>query len=107
MKLVRGYVREASVSVIVNALDQAGASGITVMAAHGRAYAATGVYRGRSYAALSPMCVIDVVASDASVDDIVRVIVDHGHTGHAGDGHVLVLPIDERYSVLTRWRDVA
>jgi nitrogen regulatory protein PII len=108
MKLIRGYVREASADVIARALEQAGASGITVMSAHGRGTTgATGIYRGRPYRVLLPMCVIEVIASDASADDIVRVMVDHGHTGHPGDGHVLVLAVDEAYSVRTRWRDVA
>ena len=37
-----------------------------------------------------------------AVDDIVSVVIEHTRTGKSGDGRVLVIPIDEGYSIRTR-----
>jgi nitrogen regulatory protein PII len=45
---------------------------------------------------------IDVITSDEFVDDIVRAVIDHTRTGEYGDGRVLIMPIEEAYSIRTR-----
>jgi zinc protease len=37
-----------------------------------------------------------------TVDDVVRVVMEHTRTGHFGDGRILVMPIEEAYSIRTR-----
>jgi nitrogen regulatory protein PII len=48
------------------------------------------------------MSMIDVIADDDLVADIVRVVLDHARTGRFGDGRVIVLPVEEGYSIRTR-----
>ena len=48
------------------------------------------------------MTMVDVIAPDDLVDDIVRAVIDHTRTGEFGDGRVLVMPIEEGYSIRTR-----
>jgi nitrogen regulatory protein PII len=108
MKLVKAIVREDKVNEIVEALERIGAPGFTVTEVRGRgAVSRTAMHRGSTYTVLRQMNMIDLIVSDPSVDDVVRVLVDHAHTGQAGDGHVVVMAIDERYAIRTRWRDVA
>jgi nitrogen regulatory protein PII len=108
MKIVRGFVREAKVNEIVQALEAIGASGLTVMKAHGRGSdTPMGIYRGVPYPALKPMCVIDVITSDSEAEDIARVMLDGARTGHPGDGHVCVFNVEETYAVRTHWPRVA
>jgi nitrogen regulatory protein PII len=108
MKLVKGIVRTDKIDEIAHALEGAGMSGFTVteVLGHG-ANSGTALYRGLSYVALQPMSMIDVIAPDDSADEVVRILVDHGRTGQVGDGHVLVMTIEERYAVRTGWRHVA
>jgi nitrogen regulatory protein PII len=108
MKLVKGIVRKDKIDEIAIALERAGAPAFTVMDAHGRGSTIrTGVYRGTPYAVLLPMSVIEIIVADECTDDVVQVLVDHAHTGHVGDGHVIVHAIEARYAVRTRWREVA
>jgi nitrogen regulatory protein PII len=48
------------------------------------------------------MSMIDVVASDDLVDDIVRAVIDRTRTGEYGDGRVFVMSVDEAYTIRTR-----
>ena len=108
MKLVKAIVREDKVNEIAVALERIGAPGVTVTEVRGRGgVPRTAMYRGSTYTVLLPMSMVDLFVSDESVDEVVRVLVDHAHTGHAGDGHVVVMAVDERYAIRTRWRDVA
>ena len=108
MKLVRGIVREEEVCNIIVALERAGTSGITVMSVHGRGTSRqTAYHRGLPYPALREMRAIEVITCDNAADDIARVMLDVAHTGHKGDGHVFVIPIDDCYAVRTKWRERA
>ena len=65
------------------------------------------MYRGREYeVSLLPKMMIDVVAPDALVDDIVRTIVEAARTGEIGDGRIFVMPVDQAYNIRTGERDV-
>lgn len=108
MKLVRGIVREDKLNEIILALDQAGAPGITVMEVRGRgASALMGIWRGRPYPVLHPMCAIELIVQDDAAGDIADVMMEAAHTGHKGDGHIVVMSLDQTLAVRTRWRDVA
>ena len=108
MKLVRAIVRDVKITEIITALNVARVDGVTVTAAVGTGRTPhVGVYRGRAYQALTHVNVVEVMVSDSAADEVVRILLDCAHTGCAGDGHVMVLPIEERYSIRTRWLDVA
>jgi nitrogen regulatory protein P-II 1 len=49
---------------------------------------------------------VEVVVHDDDVDDIVAAILSSARTGVAGDGHVLVMPVEHRYNIRNGDRDV-
>ena len=107
-KLVRGILREDRMMTVVGALEQAGVTGMTVMGASGRGkHSPYGVYRGIRYRALVPVCVVDVITDESRASDVARLMMEHGRTGEHGDGHVLIINVDECYAVRTRWLEVA
>ena len=104
MKLVKCIVRPDFVAEVTAALETLGVSGITVtdVRGRGRRTRPVGDFRGFQYDRFSSMAMIDVIASDEFVDDIVRAVIDHTRTGEYGDGRVLIMPIEEAYSIRTR-----
>ncbi len=107
-KLVRGIIREDRMMAVIAALEQAGVTGMTVTNASGRGrHTALGSYRGVKYRMLLPIFIVEVITSEAAADEVVRIILEHAHTGEHGDGHVMVIPVEECYAVRTRWRAVA
>jgi len=109
MKLIKCIVRPNKVEEIKDALEKVNVSGLTVteVRGHGRQKGHKAVYRGREYeVSLLPKMMIDVVAPDALVDDIVRTIVEAARTGEIGDGRIFVMPVDQAYNIRTGERDV-
>ena len=104
MKLVKCIVRPDSVARVICALESFGVSGVTVFDVRGRGRRTrpTGDFRGITYERCLPMSMIEIVAADDAVDDIVSVVIAHTRTGQSGDGRVLVIPIDAGYSIRTR-----
>jgi nitrogen regulatory protein PII len=109
MKLIKCIVRPNKVDEVKDALEKVSVSGLTVteVRGHGRQKGHRAVYRGREYeVSLLPKMMIDVVAPDALVDDIVRTIIETARTGEIGDGRIFVLPVDQAYNIRTGERDV-
>jgi len=103
-KLIKCIVRTEQVAEATDALEILGVSGITVtdVRGRGRRTRPTAIYRGASYDRFLSMSMIDVVADDDLVPDIVRTVLDRARTGQFGDGRILVLPVEEGYSIRTR-----
>ena len=109
MKLIKCIVRPNKVEEIKDALEKVSVSGLTVteVRGHGRQKGHKAVYRGREYeVSLLPKMMIDVVAPDGIVDDIVRTVVEAARTGEIGDGRIFVMPVDQAYNIRTGERDV-
>ena len=104
MKLVKCIVRPDSIAETTAALEKLGVSGITItdVRGRGRRTRPIGDFRGFQYDRYLPMTMIDIIAADDLVEDIVKVVIDHTRTGEFGDGRVLVMPIEEAYSIRTR-----
>ena len=79
-----------------------------VVRGHGTHGTRTEFYRGIAYAArLLPKSMIDVVAPDDLVDDVIRVVTETASTGEASDGRIFVMTVDEAYTIRTRQGGVA
>jgi nitrogen regulatory protein PII len=104
MKLVKCIVRPDFVAEATAALEKLGVSGITVTEVRGRGRRTrpSGDFRGFVYDRFLSMSMIDVIASDDLVEEIVQTVIEHTRTGEFGDGRVLVMPIEEGYSIRTR-----
>ena len=108
MKLISCIVRPNKVEEIKDALQKVHVSGLTVteVRGHGRQKGHKAIYRGREYeVSLLPKMMIDIVAPDAQVDDIVRTVIGTARTGEIGDGRIFVMAVDEAYNIRTGERD--
>jgi nitrogen regulatory protein P-II 1 len=109
MKLIKCIIRPNKVEDVKDALERVNVSGMTVteVRGHGRQKGHKAVYRGREYeVSLLPKMMIDIVAPDAAVDDIVRTIIETARTGEIGDGRIFVMPVQQAYNIRTGERDV-
>jgi nitrogen regulatory protein P-II 1 len=105
MKLIKCVVRTEKVDETTDALRALDISGLTVsrVGGHGTCERQSVVYRGvRVENRLLPKAMIDVVAHDDQVDDVVRVVTETARTGEAGDGRIFVMSVEQAYSIRTR-----
>jgi nitrogen regulatory protein P-II 1 len=105
MKLIKCVVRPEKVDEATDALRALDISGLTVSRAGGRGTCErqSVYYRGvRIESRLLPKMMIDVVAYDDQVDDVVRVVTEAARTGEAGDGRIFVMAVEQAYSIRTR-----
>ena len=110
MKLVKCVVREEKAEETAEALKALELSGLTIsrVSGHGEHEERTEFYRGIRYQVrLLPKVMIDVVAPDASVDDVVRVVTETARTGSVGDGRIFVMTVEEAYTIRTGQGGVA
>jgi nitrogen regulatory protein PII len=110
MKLLKAIVRPNKVEEVKDALAKLGVEGLTVteVRGHGKQKGHTAIYRGQEYTVdLLPKMELDIVVSDAIVEEVVRAVTSAARTGEIGDGRVFVLPVEESYRIRTgeRLRD--
>jgi len=109
MKLIQCIVRPNKVDEVIEALRTLNVSGMTVseVRGHGKQKGHAAIYRGREYqVTLIPKMMIEVVATDPAVNEILETIIRAARTGEIGDGRIFVLPVDEAYRIRTGERDV-
>jgi nitrogen regulatory protein P-II 1 len=103
MKLIQCVIQPYKLEQVVEAL-QSVVPGMTVSEAkgHGHQKGHPMTYRGVEYEiVLLPKMMIEIVADDNRVDDIVKVVVDTASTGNIGDGRIFILPVEASYHVRT------
>lgn len=104
MKLVTAIVRPHAVDDIKTALQELGIDGLTLseVRGYGRQRGHTEVYRGAEYTVeFVPKMCLEVICSDARVDDVVDGIVAAGRSGQVGDGKVFVTDVDRVVRIRT------
>jgi nitrogen regulatory protein PII len=109
MKLIKCIVRPNKIDEVRDALEKLSVSGMTVteVRGHGRQKGHKAIYRGREYdVSLLPKMMIDVVAPDALLDEVVRAVITAARTGEIGDGRIFVMPVEQAYNIRTGERDV-
>jgi nitrogen regulatory protein P-II 1 len=104
MKKVEAVIRPDRLQAVQDALDELGASGLTVTDAMGcgaqRGYTET--YRGaRANISLQRKLKIEVVVSDANAPGVVDAIIAAAKTGGVGDGKIFVLPVEDAVRIRT------
>jgi nitrogen regulatory protein P-II 1 len=108
MKLVKSIVRPNKVDEVRAALEGLNLGGMTVteVRGHGRQKGHTAIYRGKEYdVTLLPKVQIEVVVTDAVVEEVIQAIIRAARTGEIGDGRVFVLPVEGSYNIRTGERD--
>jgi nitrogen regulatory protein PII len=103
MKLIQCIIRPEKLNDLVERLEGF-ASGLTVsdVRGHGHQKGQSVVYRGLEYqVSLLPKAMVEVVADESRVDDIVQIVTETARTGQIGDGRIFVIDVDEVYHIRT------
>lgn len=107
MKELKAYIRPYNLEATVEALQQAGAPGITVVDVHPVGYGFEPNYfsKAREITRQTPEIVkIEIVCHDEQVDGFVDIILAKTHTGVKGDGRIFISPVDEVIRIRDRER---
>ena len=97
MKLITAIIKPSRLGPVLDALKDAGVSGLTVseVRGFGRQKGKTEVYRGAEYEVkLLPKVKLEIVAPAELVDRAIEVIAAAARTGKIGDGKIWVTDLD-------------
>ena len=105
MNKVEAIIRPERVSLVAEALAEAGFIGLNVAHVTGR-----GVQKGIQHVGRGGMTVtvdmlpktkLEVVCKDADVDKVIDIIIESARTGEVGDGKIFVTPVTQTVRVRT------
>ena len=97
MKMIMAYIQPYKLEEVREALEKAGAHGITAIEVkgHGRQRGHTEFYRGAEYkVSFASKIKLEIAVEDSVVDAVVQAIEETAKTGHIGDGKIFVLPLE-------------
>lgn len=97
MMLVTAVVKPFKLDAVKDALEAAGAKGLTVSEAQGfgRQKGHTEVYRGAEYqVAFTPKIRVEVLVEESAVTGVIDAITKAARTEKIGDGKIWVTPVD-------------
>jgi nitrogen regulatory protein P-II 1 len=98
MKKVEAIIQPFKLEEVKEALKAIGVDGMTVseVRGHGRQKGHKEVYRGQEYQVdLLPKVKLELVVSDARLEEAVKTIAQSARTGKIGDGKVFVYEVAE------------
>jgi len=104
MKLVTAIIKPSRLDPVLDALKDAGVSGLTVseVRGFGRQKGKTEVYRGAEYEVkLLPKVKIEIALSDGLVEKVIEALAASANTGKIGDGKVWVTDLDSVLRIRT------
>jgi nitrogen regulatory protein P-II 1 len=104
VKKIEAIIRAERLQAVQDALDELGASGLTVteVMGCGRQKGYTEQYRGsRANISLLPKIKVESVVPDHVVDQTVEAIVAAAYTGESGDGRIFVISIEQAVRIRT------
>ena len=107
MKKIEAFIRHEALDAIRDSLEKLGLPSMSVseVKGSGRQKGYTETYRGaRTTVFLRPKLKLEIAVDDGDVDKSVDAILEHAHTGQAGDGKIFILPLDEAIRVRTAER---
>jgi nitrogen regulatory protein P-II 1/nitrogen regulatory protein P-II 2 len=104
MKMITAMVRPSKVDAIKTALVALDIIGMTVTDSRGfgRQKGQVERYRGTEFTVeFLPKAKIEIVVTDAKVDEAVTAITEAAHTGEIGDGKIFVSPVETAIRIRT------
>ena len=110
MKMIVAVIKPSRLDAVLDAVTEAGASGMTVteVRGYGRQRGKTEVYRGAEYEVkLLPKVKLEIAVPDDIVDAVVEAVSTAANTGKIGDGKVFVLDLEQALRIRTGDRDAA
>jgi nitrogen regulatory protein P-II 2 len=110
MKLISAIIKPSRLDPVLDAVTEAGVSGVTVteVRGYGRQKGKTEVYRGAEYEVkLLPKVKLEMAVPSDRVDAVVEALAAAANTGKIGDGKVFVLDLESALRIRTGERDAA
>ena len=110
MKLIIAVIKPSRLDAVLDAVTEAGASGLTVteVRGYGRQRGKTEVYRGAEYEVkLLPKVKLEIAVSSDIVDAVVEAITLSANTNKIGDGKIFVLDLERALRIRTGETDAA
>jgi len=104
MKLITAIIKPFKIDDVKQAVQAAGAHGMTVseVRGFGRQGGHAETYRGAEYAIdYVPKVCVELIVDDGSADHLVDVIRDAASTGKIGDGKIWVTEVDRVVRIRT------
>jgi nitrogen regulatory protein P-II 2 len=98
MKMIVAVIKPSRLDAVLDAVTEAGASGLTVteVRGYGRQKGKTEVYRGAEYAVkLLPKVKLEIAVPDDITDKVVEALVAAANSSKIGDGKVFVLDLEQ------------
>ena len=110
MKMIVAVIKPSRLDAVLEAVTEAGASGLTVTEGrgYGRQKGKTEVYRGAEYEVkLLPKVKLEIAVANDVVEPVVEALQRTANTGKIGDGKVFVMDLEQALRIRTGERDAA
>ena len=104
MKKIEAIIKPFKLDDVKEALSEIGIYGMTVteVNGYGRQKGHKEIYRGAEYVVdFVPKIKLEIVVTDARLDETVETIRSATNSGKIGDGKIFVLPVEEAIRVRT------
>jgi nitrogen regulatory protein P-II 1 len=107
MKEIKAYIRTSSLDQTVNALQEKGAPGITIVTVHpvgygfGTRFSLSERDVSHKYYDISK---IELVCDSEALEIFVNTILEFAHTGSSGDGLIFISDVTEAIKIRTKKR---
>ena len=104
MKKIKAIIKPFRLDEVKKGLSDLGIKGMTLteVKGFGRQRGHKEVYRGAEYQVdFVSKLKIEIVADEAMVADIVKIIREKARTGEIGDGKIFVIPVEEAVRIRT------
>jgi nitrogen regulatory protein P-II 2 len=108
MKMITAVIKPSRLDVVLDAVTEAGASGLTVteVRGYGRQKGKTEVYRGAEYEVkLLPKVKLEIAVPSDVVEAVIEAIARTANTGKIGDGKVFVMDLESALRIRTGEKD--
>ncbi len=110
MKMIVAVIKPSRLDAVLDAVTEAGASGMTVteVRGYGRQRGKTEVYRGAEYEVkLLPKVKLEIAVPADIVEAVVEAVARTANTGKIGDGKVFVMDLEQALRIRTGDKDAA
>ena len=110
MKMIVAVIKPSRLDAVLEAVTEAGASGLTVteVRGYGRQKGKTEVYRGAEYEVkLLPKVKLEIAVSADMTDSVVEAVTRSANTGKIGDGKIFVMDLETAIRIRTGETDAA
>ena len=104
MKMIVAVIKPSRLDAVLEAVTEAGASGLTVteVRGYGRQKGKTEVYRGAEYEVkLLPKVKLEIAVPTDLTERVVEAISRSANTGKIGDGKIFVLDLEQAMRIRT------